>query len=45
MRVPLFHDSTTDTEHALQVLWADSLRWQASSAGEAAAQEAWSRGA
>jgi hypothetical protein len=28
MRVPLFHDSTTDTEHALQVLWADSLRWQ-----------------
>lgn len=28
MRVPLFHDSTTDTEHALHVLWADSLRWQ-----------------
>jgi hypothetical protein len=31
MRVPLFHDATTDTEHALHVLWADSLRWQASS--------------
>ena len=28
MRVPLFHDATTDTEHALHVLWADSLRWQ-----------------
>jgi len=28
MRVPLFHDATTDTEHALDVLWADSLRWQ-----------------
>ena len=28
MRAPLFHDSTTDTEHALHVLWADSLRWQ-----------------
>src|SRR6266498_859582 len=28
MRVPLFHDSTTDKEHALHVLWADSLRWQ-----------------
>jgi hypothetical protein len=26
MRVPLFQDS--DKEHALQVLWADSLRWQ-----------------
>jgi hypothetical protein len=25
MCVPLFHDSTTDTEH---VLWADSLRWR-----------------
>jgi hypothetical protein len=25
---PLFRDSTTDTEHTLQVLWADSLRWQ-----------------
>ena len=32
MRVPLFHDSTTDTEHASHVLRADSLRWQASSA-------------
>ena len=28
MRVPLFHDPTTDTEHTLHVLWADSLRWQ-----------------
>jgi hypothetical protein len=28
MHVPLSHDSRTDTEHALQVLWADSLRWQ-----------------
>jgi len=28
MRVPLFHDTVTDTEHALHVLWADSLRWQ-----------------
>src|SRR4051794_5676449 len=28
MPVPLFRDSTTDTEHALDVLWADSLRCQ-----------------
>ena len=28
MRVPLFHDTATDKEHALHVLWADSLRWQ-----------------
>jgi hypothetical protein len=28
MRVPLFHNTATDKEHALHVLWADSLRWQ-----------------
>jgi hypothetical protein len=28
MRVPLCHDTVTDKEHALHVLWADSLRWQ-----------------
>ena len=28
MRVPLFHDTAIDKEHSLQVLWADSLRWQ-----------------
>ena len=24
----VFHDTATDKEHALQVLWADSLRWR-----------------
>ena len=27
MRVPLFRDSTTDTDHALHALRADSQRW------------------
>ncbi|MGH2947829.1 MAG: hypothetical protein ACRDPC_16515 [Solirubrobacteraceae bacterium] len=28
MRLPLFHDTATDKDHALHLLWADSLRWQ-----------------
>jgi hypothetical protein len=28
VRGPRFHDTATDTEHALHVLWADSLCWQ-----------------
>ena len=28
MDVPLFQDATTDKQHGLRVLWADSLRWQ-----------------